>query len=94
MLRIELAYKDINHLYKFREFLESNHPIRCQERKHNSCYFSITNKKIDDYSDIIRGKICFDNYCLQLLEVIFLFTTIPKKRKRNIVITSWMKMMF
>lgn len=43
---------------------------------------SITNKKIDDYSGIIRGKIYIDNYCLELLEIIFLFNNPQKEKKK------------
>ena len=45
-------------------------------------YQSITKKKIDDYSGVISGKIYIDNYCLNLLEVIFLFNN-PKKQKKK-----------
>ncbi len=43
---------------------------------------SLIKKKIDDYSGIIRGKIYFDRYCLDVLEVVFLFNN-PKKVKKK-----------
>ena len=45
-------------------------------------YHSVTKKKIDDYSGVIRGKIYIDNYCLKFLEVIFLFNN-PQKQKKK-----------
>ena len=43
---------------------------------------SLTKKKIDDYSGIIRGKIYFDRYCLEMIEVVFLFNN-PQKAKKK-----------
>ena len=43
---------------------------------------SLTKKKIDDYSGIIRGRICFGQFSLEVLEVVFLFNNPQVKKKK------------
>jgi hypothetical protein len=43
---------------------------------------SLTKKKIDDYSGIIRGRICFGKFSLDVLEVVFLFNNPQVKKKK------------
>ena len=56
-IRIMLKYDDINHLEKFKEFLQSTHTISSNTDKYNRCSFDFTHKEMREVLEFNFGII-------------------------------------